>query len=113
MWFLKNVFNRKKTKSTKEILKELVPGDMVHIKFKSLGEIGIVSKNELAAARLNGVEQSIDEIKGTITFNRVSDPPLSLRIVEILTFNSPAMPGLARRITFLEDEIHTVRKIDG
>lgn len=112
MGFFDRFFKKKKKKSTKELLEELVPGDLVYIKFKPPGEIGIISGQELTLTRLNPEEASKKEITGTISFNRKMEVPLLSRVIEVVTLSSPSMPGVTRRITFLEDEIESVRKIE-
>lgn len=112
MKFLSRFFRKKEKKSTKEILKDLVPGDMVFIKFKPPSDIGIVSNHNLSLSRLNPKESSKGEIAGSISFNKIMDAPLSTRVIEVVTLSSPDMPGQTRRITFLEDEIKTIRKIE-
>lgn len=112
MGFLSRFFKKKVKKSTKEILKELVPGDLVYIKFKAPPDIGIISGHNLSLMRLNPLESSKREIIGTISFNKVMEAPLLSRVIEIVTLSSPDMPGRTRRMTFLEDEIETVRKIE-
>lgn len=112
MRFLSRFFKKKIKKSTKEIIKELVPGDLVYIKFKAPPDIGIISGHDLSLMRLNPLESSKREIIGTISFNKVMEAPLLSRVIEIVTLSSPDMPGKTRRMTFLEDEIETVRKIE-
>jgi len=112
MGFLSRFFKKKVKKPTKEILKELVPGDLVYIKFKAPPDIGIISGHDLSLMRLNPLESSKREIIGTISFNKVMEAPLLSRVIEIVTLSSPDMPGRTRRMTFLEDEIETVRKIE-
>lgn len=112
MGFLSRFFKKKVKKPTKEILKELVPGDLVYIKFKAPPDIGIINGHDLSLMRLNPLESSKREIIGTISFNKVMEAPLLSRVIEIVTLSSPDMPGRTRRMTFLEDEIETVRKIE-
>jgi len=111
MGFLSKFFKKKIKKPTREVLKELIPGDLVYIKFKAPPDIGIVSGHDLSLMRLNPLEASKREIVGTISFNKTMEAPLFSRVIEIVTLSSPDMPGKTRRMTFLEDEIEIVRKI--
>lgn len=112
MGFFSKLFKRKPKKTAKEVLKELTPGDLVYVKFKTAADIGIVSGQELAFSRLNPKESIKREITGTISFNKIMDAPLNARLIEVVTLSSPDMPGITRRITFLEDEIEIARKIE-
>lgn len=114
MGFWDNLFGKKKPpkKTTKEILVELTAGDLVFVRFKSPHEIGIVSGHELAFTRLNSQEIEVREVQGSVS--RVwRDKDLRVMLLEVATYSSPAMPGQLRKMTFLEDEIEEVRKIDG
>ena len=115
MSFWSNFFGKKKQlpiKTTKEILTELIAGDLVFVKFKSPHQIGIVSGHELAFTRLNPQEIITRQIQGSVS--RVwKDRDLKVMLLEVATYSSPAMPGQLRKMTFLEDEIDEVRKIDG
>lgn len=112
MNFFRRLFKKRVKKTLKELLKELSPGDMVHLKFKTPEQIGIVSGQELTLMRLNPGEASLREIKGTISSVRTMPAPLSTKVIEVVTYSSPSMPGKARQITFLEDEIEYVRRLD-
>ena len=51
------------------------------------------------------------KIKGSVT--RIwKDPNLKIMLVENSTYSSPDMPGIQRKITFLEDEINRIKKLD-
>lgn len=114
MGFWNNLFGKKKPpkKTTKEILAELIAGDLVFVRFKSPHQIGIVSGQELAFTRLNPQEIDARQVQGSVS--RVwKDTDLRVMFLEVATYSSPAMPGQLRKFTFLEDEIEEVRKIDG
>ena len=93
-------------------LSDIFPGDLVWIKYKSPYEIGIHAAQGLTLMRLNPEEAKNREISGVVSYNNVTNPPLKTRIIEIVTYSSPSMPGRERKITFLEDEIIQIRKIN-
>lgn len=113
MGFLSKIFRLKKSKSKLGELDKLCSGDFVFVKFKSPNEIGLVStSHNLTLMRLNPEEAALREIKGVVTYNNISPPPLKTRVIEVVTYSSPSMPGLERKMTFLEDEIEEIRKIN-
>jgi len=95
----------------KEVLLGLNVGDLVAIEFKTPEQIGIVSNHSLAMTRLNPKEANERKINGSV-IRSWKDPGMKTMLLEIATFSSPDMPGVQRKITFLEDEITKVRKIN-
>ena len=92
-------------------MNELKPGDLVFIGFKTPKEIGIVSKHNLSFTRLNPKEIERRQIEGSVS--RIwKDLKLKLLLIEISTFSSPDMPGTLRKMTFLEDELNEIRKLN-
>lgn len=114
MGFWKRFFGLEKKvpkKSVQDELGNLAIGDLVSLNFKSPSDIGIVSGQELSLTRLNPKEASIRKVQGSVT--RVwRDEGLKATILEIATYGSPDMPGILRKMTFLEDEIEELRKLD-
>lgn len=114
MGFWKKFFGLEKKsvpKSVKEELGNLRVGDLVFLKFKTPKEIGIVSGQELCLTRLNRNEAAIRKVQGSVT--RVwKDEGLKAVILEVATYSSPDMPGTLRKMTFLQDEIEELRKLD-
>jgi len=114
MGFWKRFFGFKETVAKKTIvegLTDLGVGDMVSLRFKTPDEIGIVSGQELSLTRLNPKEASGRKVHGSVT--RIwRDEGLKAMILEVATYSSPDMPGMLRKMTFLEDEIEELRKLD-
>ena len=104
-------WHRVQERSIKECLTEISVGSLVSIDFKTPEEIGIAAEYGLSVSRLNPKEASVRKIKGSVT--RIwKDPNLKIMLVEISTYSSPDMPGIQRKITFLEDEINRIKKLD-
>lgn len=113
MGLFNKLFKKKKKKKTiKELVKELIVGDIVQVEFKTPDEIGIVNGSETVLVRINQKEMEAKKITGTISTIRDLGSPVKTKIIEISTYSSPSMPGKERRITFLEDEIKSLRKIN-
>jgi len=114
MGFWKRFFGLEKKvpkKTVKDQLGNLSVGDLVSLNFKTPKDIGIVSGQELSLTRLNPQEASIRKVRGSVT--RVwKDDGLKAMILEVATYSSPDLPGTLRKMTFLEDEIEELRKLD-
>lgn len=114
MGFWKKFFGLEKKapkKAVQDVLVNLSTGDLVFVKFKTPKEIGIVSGQELCLTRLNPKEAEIRKVQGSVT--RVwKDQGLKATILEVATYSSPDMPGTLRKMTFLQDEIEELRKLD-
>jgi hypothetical protein len=108
--FSKKKIDNKKTNNT--ILKELKLGDLVYLKFKTPDEIGIISGQNLIFTRLNREEIDKRDLEGSISFIQHPGETLKSHIVEVATYGSPTMPGILRKMTFLEDEIEIIKKIN-
>lgn len=100
-----------KKKANSEVLKGLKIGDLVYLKFKTPDEIGIISGHNLICTRLNREEIDKREVEGSVSFIQKPSELLKSHVVEIATYSSPSMPGLLRRMTFLEDEIENIKKL--
>lgn len=110
MQFLKRLFGRK-VKTVPDVIKELVVGDQVFLEYRHPRDVGILDGNGLAFTRLNGPELENRRIRGTISHVRKEGSPLNTLIIEIATYDSPAMPGQLRKFLFLPDEIKEIRKV--
>jgi len=120
MSFWSNIFkklgflNDKKVedKTVATVAKTLKIGDLVYLKFKSPEQIGIISGQNLTWTRLNIEEINRQEIEGSISFIQRPTELLKVHIIEVATFNSATMPGILRRMTFLENEIEILEKLN-
>lgn len=101
----------RKIKTVPDVIKDLVVGDQVFLEYHHPKDAGIISGNELAFTRLNGSELENRRIRGTISHIRNEGNPLNTLIIEIATYDSPAMPGQLRKFLFLSDEIKEIRKV--
>jgi hypothetical protein len=122
MNFLSNLFGKLQSPFTKKkidnvknnntVLKELKLGDLVYLKFKTPNEIGIISGQNLIFTRLNREEIDKRDLEGSVSFIQQPSEMLKSYVIEIATYGSPTMPGILRKMTFLEDEIETIRKVN-
>lgn len=112
MSFWARIFKTKKEKTPQEVFSELKLGDLVSVEYRHPKEIGILSGQSLTFTRLNREELDNRKIRGTISSIRNKDLPLKMMIVEVSTFESPAMPGTLRKFLFLAEEISKIKRID-
>lgn len=110
MGFWKKIF-KTKNKPVDEVLLTINCGDFIIIEFKTSKDIGIVSGQDLAMGRLNPKEAQERKIKGSVV-RKWKDPGMKTTLIEVITYTSPDMLGVQRKITFLEDEIASIRKIN-
>jgi len=110
--FITKFFKRKnKEKTVIEIIQQLQIGDLVVVEYKHPKQIGITSGETLSYTRLNREEINNRKIRGAVSAIRNKDLSHGMIIVEITTFESPAMPGKSRKMLFLLEEIDTIKKI--
>lgn len=112
MSFWSKIFGRKKEKTPEETFAELKLGDLVSVEYRHPKEIGIVTGESLTYTRLNHEEIDNRKIRGTISSIRNKDLPLKMMVVEVSTYESPAMPGTLRRFLFLAEEISKIKRIE-